>query len=158
MFNKTLKQIIAVSTLVVLPMFGYAYNVVRVTPETGEPTDFKLSGHPVLTLGDDHFTMTTDDNEGGIQFDASLAHSFTFVTESGLESLVSDGAVVSLTGDVLSLSGFPANSPVSIYTAAGVLVREATVGSDGNAEISLETLQHGVFVVNSSQIKFKFSK
>lgn len=158
MFNKNLKQIIAVSALVTLPLCGYAYDVVRVTPASGAYTDFKLSGHPVLTIGDDHFTMSTDDNKNGIEFDASLAHSFTFITESGVKSVGADGAMVSLNGDALSLSGFPANTPVSIYTAAGVLVCEVVVGTDGSAEISLSGLQHGVYVVNSSQIQFKFSK
>lgn len=158
MFNKNLKQIITMTALAVVPLFGYGYDVVRVTPSTGSYTDFKLSGHPVLTIGDEHFTMTTDDNKEGIEFDASLDHSFTFIADAGVESIGNDGAMVSLNGNTLSLSGFPANSPVRIYTAGGVLVSEMIVGADGSAEISLDDLQHGVYLLNSSQIQFKFSK
>ena len=153
---------LALSVLATLPAGVLAYDAVQVTPESGEPVVFKLSGHPTLTIGEACLTMTTDYNDDGVEFDASRVHTFSFVDtksgSTGLDNAVSSSSMVSLNGDVLSLSNFSPDTRVSIYNVNGVLVRDLVIGVSGRADISLSGLSQGVYVLDSSQIRFKFRK
>lgn len=149
---------LVVAALFSLPLCGFSQNAVKVTPASGESTVFMLGDHPILTFGDAELTFSSD-NES-VTLDATQIHTFEFTTLSttGLNDVNMSFGIVSLNGDVLSLSGFAPGSIVSVYNVNGTLVRDVTTGSDGGVDISLSGLPQGVYVLNSSQIQFKFRK
>lgn len=161
MFKKFQKQIfIALAAIFALPLCGHAQNAVKVTPEQGEPTVFLLGLHPKLTLGNSSLNITTDEDATGISFDAAKYHAieFTSVNPTAVDRLESGEASVRMSGDAIFLNNFEPGAEVSIVNINGMTVRRLSVGSSGDAVVSLSDLPQGIYIFNSHQVKFKFNK
>ena len=126
----------------------------------GQTVEYAFEYLPIATFEGDEMIITDDRNVKGTRFAMDNVVNMTIKADSdpsAVDKVVDPGHIkVSLTDDVLTVSGLEADSRLAVYDAAGKAVAYATADQYGIAELNIGNLGKGVFVVAMSNYSFKF--
>ena len=133
-------------------------SILEVWTKGGGRITYSLSNHPVATYSGTDLVLTT----GYLVVNYPLAElqKFTFGTETDAVKTVQselDGRMQTQEG-MLFLSGFPAGTPVAIYTLDGRTVATTAISPDGTATLSIHALATGIYVVKTGSVTHKIIK
>lgn len=131
---------------------------VEVWTKSGERIAYSLSEHPVITYSGTDLVLTT--THLTVNYPLAELHKFTFGTEAtAIEPIptLPDGQI-RMPGEMLILSGFCPSEQVLIYNIEGQKVLDATISSDGNTTIDIQSLATGIYVVKAGCITHKIIK
>lgn len=128
--------------------------------KNGETVEYKLSQQPVanftgsdmnivLALTGEKFSFPVED----------VANLSVTPSSSGVEDAVApDHVVFSYDGNMLSCAGIAAGTQVTVAAVNGIVVRSASAGAEGSAQVETGSLASGIYVVSAGNETFKFTK
>jgi hypothetical protein len=163
MMNKsfTIKNIKFFSTILLLMLFmaesfAFQHNTLVVEMRDGSTANFLLSDKPRITFTGEHIRVLSDDCS--MEFVRSNVKKYHFSEEvsSDVAEILTESQVT-IENEMLVLCGVAENTPISVYTTNGILVKQ-TMAVGGNATISLSGLASGFYIVTFNNTTFKFLK
>lgn len=142
---------------------GWAQNAVTICQKDGQTATFAFSEKPVISYSGNDLVMTTTKTVvsypvyllAKIAFDTAWEEDVTAVDEM---KQTSSDAQFSFTDGSLHISGGEAGSFVTLYTVGGVQVEQCRLDANGNATISVQALNKGIYIVKTTRFTFKFQK
>jgi hypothetical protein len=76
-------------------------------------------------------------------------------SDSGISTVKTSQATMSVEGGFVRLSGFAANEPVKVYTLNGVQTCSFETDANGSLAISISSLPKGISIIKANQQKIK---
>lgn len=135
----------------------YTMHVVSVG---GSTVDFAFSNEPVMTFDGGQMNISSS-ADSDVKFQMDNVVNIVFSGEaSGIATVKGDGLQikVSASDGKIHISGMKANAKVAIFDASGALIANANADASGQAVVNAGNLGKGVFVVNTPENSFKFTK
>ena len=137
----------------------YTYSVF-VNQKNGESVEYKFANDPVASFDGENLVMNVPNEEGTenlhIAYPIADIVNLTFERgESAVKGVKAD-MTVSVSRDMVRLSGLKAGTRVAIYDLAGRSVAEGNADASGSFAAAISQLQKGVYVVNAGKNSFKF--
>lgn len=141
------------ATTAVVPYF------LCVNTNDGNTVKYEFLDTPVASFSGENMTITLATEEQ-IVFPMADVASITLLPDYSGVSEVSRPAdiLVSISRDMINISGLEAGTAVNVYDMRGAAVLAARADNDGNAALSTAALSKGVYVVSASRHSFKFIK
>lgn len=119
--------------------------------KSGSETILELSTNPVITFSGEDMIVTNDFTSISIPLD--MIDSYTAYNDAtGIEPIVSPPLYAN--GHVV-FRNLPKEAEVRVYTVEGRLVRKQLADDFGRADISLDMLPKGVYVISTPHNKMK---
>lgn len=145
-------------TICSLSIRAESINALMLHLASGKQVVCMLEERPVVTFTNDEVVITTHMHE--VRYQSSDVLKFTYVNmeEDGIHSPQLDLELIRLDGNNLSLYGLASDSPVSVYTADGILVASVKADKRGIVSIVLPGQSGKVYVVKTSVANFKITK
>ena len=134
---------------------SFAHNILVVAMRDGSSAKFMLESKPKITFVGD--VMKIVSSGSSMEFIRSDVKNYHFDSEGTAVNETVAESNVSFEGNVLVVSGVAENMPVTVYSSAGVVVKQ-TVVIDGSCSISLDDLATGLYIVTFNNMTFKFLK
>ena len=134
---------------------SFAHNVLVVAMRDGSSAKFMLESKPKITFTGD--VMKIVSSASSMEFVRSDVRNYHFDSEATAVNEAVADSNVAIEGNVLVVSGVAENMPVTVYSSAGVVVKQ-TVAIDGSCSISLDDLAAGLYIVTFNNLTFKFLK
>lgn len=138
---------------------GTSYSLFVTTAE-GNTVEYDFEYLPVVTFEGDEMVITDDRNVKGTRYAIDNIVSMTVKSDtdpSVVNNIAEDGHIkVSVTDEVLTVSGLEADSRLAVYDAAGKTVASAAADQYGTAQLKIGNLGKGVFVATMPNYSFKF--
>ena len=157
------KGILAMITSVVIPFSAFADDGVtfKVIGTEGNVKEYSLEEIQRLTFQEETFTVMFNSNLGDEIFRYDDVQSIQFgPVSTGLENIRIDDAAgkfaISYDGTILSISGCSDKAQLTVYDISGRPIISQNI--NGNAAISTESLNSGVYILKINNKTFKFSK
>lgn len=155
-----MKKILLSLLLIVCSTITWAEDIdaLKLHLASGKQVVCLLEERPVVTFTNDEVVITTHMHEVRYQSTDVLKFTYINVEEDGIHSPQFDQELIRLDGNNLSLYGLAFDSPVSVYTADGVLVASVKADKRGTVSVVLPEQSGKVYVVKTSVANFKISK
>ena len=140
------------------------YNLVLWT-KVGLRTEFSFGDQPLVTISGDVFTVTSQKTT--VEYKAVDIEKFTveYLNETSGQlvdaitpPVLLDKPLVSLTSDMLTISGCSPQSAVDIYSMDAKRVAHVRTDNNGRAQLSLAGWSRGVYIVKTEATTFKISR
>ena len=97
-----------------------------------------------------------------VEYKASEVKEFTLeaTPSSGIRNISPDGkdCIVNQSGNVLSISGAKPHAKLHLYNAGGTLISTNAADDNGKLSISLDMLDHGVYILKIATTTLKIMK
>ncbi len=123
---------------------------------------FDLEDKPQVTLGEEHFTLTSATTT--VTYDAANVLRFTLqdaavedIPTDIIESEVPEPDAAYRAGE-LTLQGEKPHAPVRIYDVNGRQIESLKTDNEGRLSVSLSSYRAGIYIVKTKQITFKIQK
>ena len=131
---------------------SYADNArIVIKQKGGNETTLELSTNPVITFSGEDLVITNDYTTISIPLDDidkyEVTDGTTGIEPKTIEPLFSNGHVI--------FNGIPMGCPIHIYALDGRMVSQVKAGSSGRAEVSLEDLPKGAFIIATQNNRIK---
>ncbi len=130
---------------------GYQYTV-----------NHKFENLPEIEFYEDQLLLTVWGLHTSYQFSIDHIKSITLVAdEAGVNDIVNDkdAFTVAVSAKGITVTGVTATEQVDVYDINGRQVAASTADADGCAVITIDNLDHGVYIISTSDGKsFKFIK
>lgn len=134
---------------------AFAHNILVVAMRDGSSAEFMLSSKPKITFVGDVMKIVASGSS--MEFVRSDVKNYHFDSKTtAVESPVAESNAA-LEGNMLVVSGVEDNAAVTVYSSAGVVVKQSTA-VDGSCSISLDDLATGLYIVTFNNNTFKFLK
>lgn len=155
-----MKKILLSLLLIVCSTITWAEDIdaLKLHLASGKQVVCLLEERPVVTFTNEEVVITTHMHEVRYQSTDVLKFTYVNVEEDGIHSPQFDQELIRLDGNNLSLYGLASDSPVSVYTADGVLVASVKADKRGTVSVVLPEQSGKVYVVKTSAANFKISK
>ncbi len=75
--------------------------------------------------------------------------------ETGIND-ITDSEEINNFYNTVTLSKFAANTPVRVYTPAGMIVKQAKTDGEGSLQLSTADLPRGTYIIKAGKTAFKF--
>lgn len=139
------------------------YNLVVWTKD-GARADFSFVDKPQVTMTDDVFTVTSQ--KTSVEYTALDIDKFTLelVNETSgqlvdaVASIQTEKPIVRMTPDMLTVSGCKPQLDITVYSLDARLVASARTDANGQAQLSLDGLRRGVYIVKTETTTIKITK
>lgn len=155
-----MKKILLSLLLIVCSTITWAEDIdaLKLHLASGKQVVCLLEERPVVTFTNEEVVITTHMHE--VRYLSNDVLKFTYVNfeEDGIHSPQLDQELIRLDGNNLSIYGIASDSPVSVYTADGVLVASVKADKSGTVSVVLPEQSGKVYVVKTSVANFKISK
>lgn len=126
----------------------------------GQITDFQLSEKPTVKFAEGVLMFET--SSSAIEYNASEVKEFTLETlqASGIKSASgnSNHCVVNQLDNMLSISGAEPYAKVLLYNAGGKLILTNSADDKGTLHITLNSLDHGVYILKIATTTIKIMR
>ena len=139
---KAMRKLLISLVLSVSAITSIAQNNINIYPKNGAPVTYALTQNPKITYENQNLVVSISDIK--ISYPLSDFQKFTF---EDLPSGISSTTVISKT-----------DSPLSIYTLGGALVKTIAKGKADDVRISLDELDKGVYIIKRGNTTFKVAK
>lgn len=155
-----MKKFLLSLTLMLATVAAWAEDGFYVVTTSGEQAGFIFSEQPVWTCEGDNLVITCMNNTveypmadvDCIYFDEIGSSSPTGITE------VKNAELVRFVSDGVELTGFAANTPVTIYNLQGQLVGTYSTDGSGSLNISLADREQGIYIIHANKSTLKIKK
>ena len=157
------KGVLAIITSVVIPFSAFADDEVtfKVIGTNGNINEYNLEEVRRLTFQEETFTLMFNSSQGDeiFRYDGVRCMQFGSVS-TGQDNIRIDDAVGEFTirydGTVLNISGCSDKVQLTVYDISGRPVISQNI--NGDAAVSTEALNSGVYILKINNKTFKFSK
>lgn len=122
----------------------------------GSVHSFQLSATPIITMANDKFTITTDNET--VSYDLYTVVQYTFGTPTSIDSEKAGTEGVVRNGDILIFNGVGDVHKVCVSRINGALVNASTSVSGGDVTVSLASLPADIYIVKVNNISIKIVK
>ena len=123
--------------------------------EDGTSAEYKCSDRPVVRHDGNELVLTVNNTE--LRISDKQAASFTLKEDlTGIEQLERKG-VVEINQERVSLSDLRPGTDVMVYDTNGRKLLTTKAG-EGQVQVNIGQLPHGIYVVKAGGINFKFLK
>lgn len=138
--------------LLVASLSSYADEAqIVIKQKYGGETILELSTNPVITFTSESMVVTNDFTTITIPFD----NVDSYVVSDGATGISMPKAAPQYVNGHVMFSNLPAGSPVDVFTIDGRLVSRLSADSSGNADVSLDALPKGTYIISSVTSKIK---
>lgn len=146
----------------IAPMMSFAdttqEKAIRVSFLDGVVHTFILSSTPVITFTNAGETVTFSTADGNsMSYHFSDIKNYTFINEDSSVTNISatTSAGVKINGTKVSVSGLNPGSSVRVFDIYGKELINVSADNDGFAEVSLDHLSAGVYIINHGTASVK---
>ena len=147
-----MKKQILLFLLALLPMLAIADDAqIVIKQKGGNETVLKLSTNPVITFEGENMVVASD----VIQISIPLNDIDDYVVSDGTTAIEPVTAQPQFTRGHVIFSGMAAGSPVYIHTLDGKLVAKQAADASGKADVSMENLPKGAYIITSQNNSIK---
>ncbi len=117
----------------------------------GNETILKLSLNPIITFVGENMVVTSD----VIQISIPIDDIGGYVVSDGTTGIGPVTTQPQYTRGHVIFSGIAVGSPVYVHTLEGKVVGKQTADASGNADISMENLPKGIYIISSQNNTIK---
>ena len=147
-----MKKVILLFVLMLLPMVASADDAqIVIKQKSGNETVLKLSTNPVITFEGERMVVASD----VIQISIPLDDIDDYVVSDGTTAIEPVTTQPRFTRGHIIFSGVAAGSPVYIHTLDGKVVGKQVADASGKADVSLENLPKGAYIISSQNSSIK---
>ena len=147
-----MKKKILLFLLALLPLAANADDAqIVIKQKSGNETVLKLSTNPVITFEGEKMVVASD----VIQISIPMDDIDDYVVSDGTTAIEPVKAQPQYTRGHVIFSGMPAGSPVYIHTLNGKVVAKQAADASGKADVSLENLPKGAYIISSQNSSIK---
>jgi hypothetical protein len=147
-----MKKEILLFVLMLLPMVASADDAqIVIKQKSGNETVLKLSTNPVITFEGERMVVASD----VIQISIPLDDIDDYVVSDGTTAIEPVATQPQYTRGHVIFSGIAAGSPVFIHTLDGKVVAKQAADASGKADVSLENLPKGAYIISSQNSSIK---
>ena len=147
-----MKKEILLFVLMLLPMVASADDAqIVIKQKSGNETILKLSTNPVITFEDENMVVASDI----IQISIPMGDIDDYVVNNGTTAIEPVTTQPQFTRGHIIFSDVAAGSPVYIHTLDGKVVGKQVADASGKADVSLENLPKGAYIINSQNNSIK---
>lgn len=132
-------------------------NAVQVTLRDGTTATYKLAYRPTVVFNDDELVLTTT-SRTRTSFLLEGHPLFTFIhvaQPTGINNARPAHPMFSLNEEELKAEGLTPGDHFSIYNTKGIQVATGTVNGEGQADIGIQSLAKGVYIIKTTNTTFK---
>ena len=132
-------------------------NALVVNHKSGTQTVFAFAQKPIITFRGEALVINSNDKA---EFTISMADvkNYTFGTAStGIDEVKVAGNTHIIKNGHVVFKGMKAGQTVSIYSVDGKLLNSVKADGEGIADIELNTLSKGIFIVKCAQSQIKIN-
>lgn len=153
MKNKIIKLLFSVGLLLFPHVADAGEARIVISTKGGVVAEFYLADDPVITYQDNLLVVKSSKSEVSVAAEDVAAFDFEPSSgDTGIDDVFSgNGAGGS------RLSGLQPGSKVQVYNVEGRLVKTITVSADGKAELDMDALPGGVYIVKTQKTSFKIT-
>ena len=147
-----MKKQILLFLLALLPLAASADDAqIVIKQKGGNETVLKLSTNPVITFDGENMVVTSD----VIQISIPLGDIDDYVVNEGTTAIEPVTTQPQYSRGHVIYSGVAAGSPVYVHTLDGKVVSKQAADASGKADICLENLPKGAYIINSQNNSIK---
>jgi hypothetical protein len=147
-----MKNKILLFILALLPLAASADDTqIVIKQKGGNETVLKLSTNPVITFDGENMVVTSD----VIQISIPLDDINDYVVSDGTTAIEPVATQPQLTRGHVIFSGIASGAPVYIHTPDGKVVAKQAADASGKADVSLENLPKGAYIISSQNNSIK---
>ena len=153
-----MKKFLLSLTLMLATVAAWAEDGFYVVTTSGERTCYLFEDKPVLTFEGDNLVITCLGD--AVIYRMSDLDCMLFVEDQPATKIteVKNAELVRFAGDGVELSGFAANTPVTIYNLQGQLVGTYRTDESGSLNISLADREQGIYIIKANKSTLKIKK
>jgi hypothetical protein len=135
-----------------LPLVANADNAqIVIKQKGGNETVLQLSTIPVITFDGENMVVASD----VIQISIPMGDIDDYVVNNGTTAIEPVTTQPQFTRGHVIFSGVAAGSPVFIHTLDGKVVAKQAADASGKADVNLENLPKGAYIINSQNNSIK---
>lgn len=159
---KTTRLTLTAMLLMLATVGAWAQNAIAIHQKDGTVAMFSFAEKPVVTYSGNDLVLTT--TKTSVSYPIYMLQKIDFdvdwdeATDIAEVDAAAESEQFRFSGNAISISGCEPGTQVGLYTVGGLKAGQQTVGSDGRAVISLQTLDKGIYVVKTKRVTFKFRK
>ena len=147
-----MKKEILLFVLMLLPMVASADDAqIVIKQKSGNETVLKLSTNPVITFEGENMVVASD----VIQISIPLGDIDDYVVSEGTTAIEPVTTQPQYTRGHVIFSNMAADSPVYVRTLDGKVVGKQAADTSGKADVSLENLPKGTYIISSQNNSIK---
>ena len=147
-----MKKQLLLLVMLLLPILARADDAqIVIKQKGGNETVLKLSTNPVITFEGERMVVASD----VIQISIPLDDIDDYVVSDGTTAIEPVATQPQYTRGHVIFSGVAAGSPVYIHTLDGKVVGKQVADASGKADVSLENLPKGAYIINSQNNSIK---
>ena len=146
-----MKKQLLLLVMLLLPMLADADAQIVIKQKGGNETVLKLSTNPVITFEGENMVVASD----VIQISIPLGDIDDYVVNEGTTTIEPVTTQPQYSRGHVIFSGVAAGSPVYIHTLDGKVVGKQAADASGKADVSLENLPKGAYIINSQNNSIK---
>ena len=147
-----MKKEILLFVLMLLPMVASADDAqIVIKQKSGNETVLKLSTNPVITFEDENMVVASDI----IQISIPMGDIDDYVVNNGTTAIEPVTTQPQFTRGHVIFSGMATGSPVYVRTLDGKVVGKQAADASGKADVSLENLPKGTYIISSQNNSIK---
>ncbi len=128
------------------------FNVVKIHLNDKSTVDLVINDDVKMSFTETHLQVEGLDSEVSIERSKISKFTHSLNPELAIDEVKADGAA-DVKGDKIVFHGLPAGTEVSVYNLGGVQVM--SVKAEGDYQLNLNGLGHGVYVVSAQGNSFK---
>ena len=153
-----MKKFLLSLTLMLATVAAWAEDGFYVVTTSGERTCYLFEDNPVLTFEGDNLVVTCLGD--AVIYRMSDLDRMQFVEEQPTTRIteVRNTELVRFVRDGVELSGFAANTTVTIYNLQGQLVGTHSTDGSGSLNISLADREQGIYIIKANKSTLKIKK
>ena len=118
---------------------------ITIRQKSGNETILELATHPVITFESENMVIKNDFT----QIFVPLADIDTYTVSNGTTGIKSASIDSEFSNGHVKLNGIPIGTAIYVYSIDGKIVSKLSANDEGKADISLETLPKGAFVISA---------
>lgn len=137
---------------------AHASNTLELHLTNGQTISYVLlQEQPVLSFQGDSIVVTTSSSKSYYDMHDVSYFNYNTSTPTNIDETTTNKGM-QRNGNRLSFDGLPAGSAVTVFDTAGQLYLQTKADGQGHAELSLDELANGVYVVKAYHISTKINK
>lgn len=147
-----MKKQLLLLVMLLLPILASADEAqIVIKQKSGNETILKLSTNPVITFDGENMVVTSD----VIQISIPLGDIDDYVVNEGTTAIEPVTTQPQYSRGHVIFSGVAAGSPVYVHTLDGKVVSKQAADASGKADVSLENLPKGAYIISSQNNSIK---
>ena len=134
-------------------------NVAAIETTNGKTYYYALKSKPTLKYIASELVIAT--NEGSLSLNKSDVKELNFIYMEEIPSGINDvkaSGVITYENQILTVSGYKAQTAVSVFGTDGRLLINTVVKRDGTATANLSTLPNGIYIIQAGDDNLKITK